>query len=526
MYLQKTPFIKTGFSAIILFAVLFSFSACSGNKDKGTDSKENKTGLSEHYLNRLKSANGKDSLLVLMRKFSGDIEEKTDTAEKAHYYAGLGVLLYQHSELHLSDSVFGMARVLYGKMNDSANAMHMWMNQAAMKEMSGNYDSAVAIYLKVIGFFKRKKDTVQLANGYNNLAILYEEIEQPDKAITYNTKALALRKKIKDTLNIAYSYNNLGVVYTELKKNTDSALYFYKKAATIFKMMHATMPFATVTNNIGHIYLDRKEYNSAEQYFRYPLHVYDSLDMDQGKAEVLRSFGQLYFAKGEYDRAVKSLQQATELNKKLLMMKEVLEIQKILTKIYISTGDYAKATELMQDHNRVSDSLMGLEKQKTIADMETKYRVTEKNKTIEVLRLKDALNKKQIKYQTLFIAFLVSVFVLIVVLFYFNRKKNEEKQRRLRLELQNYLLRIGELQNEINDKGDCTKFPEEKLKQFDLSEREAEVLRMIALGYKNSDIAKKLFISANTVKTHIKNIYVKLDVKNRVGALQRLDMVR
>ena len=208
------------------------------------------------------------------------------------------------------------------------------------------------------------------------------------------------------------------------------------------------------------------------------------------------------------------------------MMKEVLEIEKILAKIYIADGNYAGATEIMQEHNRLSDSLLGMEKQKAIADMETKYRVKEKNKTIEVLRLEEALHKKQIKYQTVLISLLVVIFVLIAILFYYHRKKNETRQRQLRLELQNYLLRIGELQDEIQEKDDCTKFSEEKIKQFDLSEREAEVLRLIALGYKNSEIAEKLFISQNTVKTHIKNIYVKLDVKNRVEALKRLDMMK
>ena len=507
--------------------VILFFTSCSGGKVNNKESFTKKTGNeSGKYLKQLESVRGKDSLLMLMNRFADDVETELDTVEKARYFSGLGVLLYKHSELRLSDSVFGLARELYGHLGDSANTMHMWMNQAAMKEMSGNYDSAVSIYIKVIDFFKREKDTVQLANGYSNLAILYEEIEQPEKAIDYDLKALELRQKIKDTLNIAYSYNNLGVVFTELKDNPDSALYYYKKAADIFKMLHATMQYATVTNNIGHIYLNEKEYDLAGEYFLYPLHVYDSLDIDQGKAEVLRSFGQLYFAKGNYREAIHALQEAIRINKKLSMMKEVLEIEKILAKIYIADGNYAGATGIMQEHNRLSDSLLGMEKQKAIADMETKYRVKEKNKTIEVLRLEEALHKKQIKYQTVLISLLVVIFVLIAILFYYHRKKNETRQRQLRLELQNYLLRIGELQDEIQEKGNCTKFSEEKIKQFDLSEREAEVLRLIALGYKNSEIAEKLFISQNTVKTHIKNIYVKLDVKNRVEALKRLDMMK
>jgi len=54
-----------------------------------------------------------------------------------------------------------------------------------------------------------------------------------------------------------------------------------------------------------------------------------------------------------------------------------------------------------------------------------------------------------------------------------------------------------------------------------LSEREIEVLSLIAAGLSNKDIAEKLFISLNTVKTHTKNINSKLDVNSRIKAATR-----
>jgi len=52
-----------------------------------------------------------------------------------------------------------------------------------------------------------------------------------------------------------------------------------------------------------------------------------------------------------------------------------------------------------------------------------------------------------------------------------------------------------------------------------LSDRELEVLRLIAAGLSNKKITEELFISLSTVKTHLRNIYGKLNVHSRTEAI-------
>jgi DNA-binding NarL/FixJ family response regulator len=52
-----------------------------------------------------------------------------------------------------------------------------------------------------------------------------------------------------------------------------------------------------------------------------------------------------------------------------------------------------------------------------------------------------------------------------------------------------------------------------------LTDREMEVLRLVAKGLNNRDIAKQLFISENTVKNHIRNILEKLQLHSRMEAV-------
>jgi ATP/maltotriose-dependent transcriptional regulator MalT len=54
-----------------------------------------------------------------------------------------------------------------------------------------------------------------------------------------------------------------------------------------------------------------------------------------------------------------------------------------------------------------------------------------------------------------------------------------------------------------------------------LSERELEVLTLLASGRSNKEIARELFVAVGTVKTHTNNIYRKLGTRNRVEALAR-----
>lgn len=59
-------------------------------------------------------------------------------------------------------------------------------------------------------------------------------------------------------------------------------------------------------------------------------------------------------------------------------------------------------------------------------------------------------------------------------------------------------------------------------KIYGLSKRETEIIRLIAKGYSNNEISEKLFVSINTVKSHLNNIFNKLGVNNRTSVLHKI----
>ena len=60
-----------------------------------------------------------------------------------------------------------------------------------------------------------------------------------------------------------------------------------------------------------------------------------------------------------------------------------------------------------------------------------------------------------------------------------------------------------------------------QLERLGISKREHEVLELMARGLTNQEIADKLFVSVNTVKTHTANLFSKLDVRRRTQAIQK-----
>ncbi len=67
---------------------------------------------------------------------------------------------------------------------------------------------------------------------------------------------------------------------------------------------------------------------------------------------------------------------------------------------------------------------------------------------------------------------------------------------------------------------------EEALGRLDLTSREYEVLQLLNQGRSNAEIADSLCLSLSTIKTHVSNLFVKMDVKSRTQAIEKARRIR
>jgi ATP/maltotriose-dependent transcriptional regulator MalT len=97
-------------------------------------------------------------------------------------------------------------------------------------------------------------------------------------------------------------------------------------------------------------------------------------------------------------------------------------------------------------------------------------------------------------------------------------KNKDHRMEQMKLELRNYLFQLDKLKTGSKNEDPIG----ELANNYGLTQRETEIMELIATGIGNEEIAEKLFVSKNTIKFHIKNIFIKLDVRNRVQALQKM----
>ncbi len=130
-------------------------------------------------------------------------------------------------------------------------------------------------------------------------------------------------------------------------------------------------------------------------------------------------------------------------------------------------------------------------------------------KDLEIQKKNNEINRSKIFKNSL----LLICSFLIIGIYLSIRLYRSNKEKSLLLEKEN--LRIHEelkiLTSSLNSQG----FTKIDLSQFDLSERQIEIIELVKLGKSNKEIADIVFISENTVKYHLKIIYEVLKIENR-----------
>ena len=434
---------------------------------------------------------------------------------------------------------------------------------------NNDYRQSVIYHKRALAYFDKTTDTLSKIKCLNSLGVSYRKLNIEKDAFKYYFLALQLSEKIDNKRSTAIALNGIGNVFITTEE-FDKALYYFNKALKIETINNNPKGQEYGLANIGEIFLNKKSYDSAYYYFDKALILAKKHPRREGVAIKYTLLGLLNQKKGNYKTSIdyykKAIPQLTEYNNlrylgntliniginqlhlkqynnafenindglanaKTIKSKENIMLgYNALTEYYTITKDYKNALKASKKASVFHDSIVNESSQKNIISIQVAYETEKKDAQIQKLAHEKEFNLKRAKsnYWKLIFGGLLSVAIIVGLLFLFNlfRKNKALELDKKNSEIQKYVLQINTLKNKIEDKNPfLNKVLTEKFNMLGISKREIEVLHLIVDGHSNDEIAQQLFVSKNTVKTHIKHIYSKLDVKNRIEAIRKVNSV-
>jgi DNA-binding CsgD family transcriptional regulator len=209
---------------------------------------------------------------------------------------------------------------------------------------------------------------------------------------------------------------------------------------------------------------------------------------------------ELYNKMNLFEKRDTAFKEGLLLAKKYNKVKYEMYLYQVMRNIFQENEDYKNAFFTQKKY----DSIV---KYYNATDANGKLELAEKKLEDENIQLKKQ-NEKYIDY------ILYGVIISLLLLLYFAfRLYQSNRTKRILVEKENTRIHneIERLTQALDEKGNASL----NLSNYNLTDRQKEIIELIRSGLTNKEIATKLFISENTVKYHLKIIYEILDVEHR-----------
>ena len=249
----------------------------------------------------------------------------------------------------------------------------------------------------------------------------------------------------------------------------------------------------------GYIKMLNKDYVKSEQL----LNEADALVRANSPENLPNIYGkkmELYNKMKLFEKRDTAFKEGLLLAKKHNKVKYEMYLYQVMRNIFQENEDYKNAFFTQKKY----DSIV---KYYNATDANGKLELAEKKLEDENRQLKEQ-NEKYIDY------ILYGVIIsLLLLLFFAVRLYQSNMAKRILVEKENTRIHneIERLTQALDEKGNASL----NLSNYNLTDRQKEIIELIRIGLTNKEIATKLFISENTVKYHLKIIYEILDVEHR-----------
>jgi LuxR family maltose regulon positive regulatory protein len=399
------------------------------------------------------------------------------------------------------------------------------------------------------GLFNIRRDI--LAVSYFNQAILFELNGEIKGASNSFSKTIALNEKNMHLIPMAISYL---AHLQELQGLLHEAEETYQMAMRLTESYQYPLPLSGMADvGLGNLLCERNHLEPAKDYLRKGI----DLGLQWSHREVLTSgsigLARVAMAEGGFDEANALLNNAIEIISKIQVTRQTPLIDAYQALLWVRQGNLKAAAdwsgkcgidpdqpvEFNQEPVAISQVRVWIALQKFAEARQLIEKLIKSNESrlawgqVIQLLVYDALAanaqgemevaKKSIgralklaapeNYQRIFLDEGQPMYTILRAT---AAGLSDVLDERTKLYIAQLLLAFQtDLPRSAQDQFDSSKLVEP------LSEREMEVFKLLENGLSNQEIAEQLFISMNTVKAHLKSIYSKLEVSNRVQAIAK-----
>ncbi|MFY0602098.1 MAG: tetratricopeptide repeat protein [Cyclobacteriaceae bacterium] len=385
------------------------------------------------------------------------------------------------------------------------------------------YDSSIQKSFEALKHSEIFKDSLVQIDAYNNLGIDFMYQGNYKSSLKFFEEVEMLSRLLGDSLRLGHAFNNQGMVQSYLE-NYEEELSSYKRAKEVFQAIGEEEGYGNTLLNIGTVYTMEANYQKAQEHYEQALEVFEKLSYATAVEQTLQSMSENFLEWGRLTEAESHAMDALDICLKNDIGQDLLFIYELLANIYSKKGQFEKAFQYQSDLRIISDSLFNAEKSMQIRELEAKYETEKKQKQIEFLSIQNKLNELEIeKNNREKFAFTFAIILLMGVggyVIHITVIRSQLKGELLSKEIDNLRLKINSLiEGNVEDLDIEMRELNGRL-VHPLTDREFEIFATALSNKNNNEIAEELFVSVNTVKFHLKNIYEKLGVSNRKEALQ------
>ena len=437
--------------------------------------------------------------------------------------AALGTVIYLARHAGNNEEALNLAKKAV-KLAKSCNDTLLWAN--ALNDQGQVYkdmlliNQAIDSYFEAFRLWEFKKDSAGLAIAYGSIANAYFFQEDYRKSLEFNFKKLGLTKQAGNLWETNKTVNNISLAYSNLNKH-DSAFIYTRQSLQIAKTLNYPDAVANSCNMIASAFLKKGETDSALIYSTKAVEI-ATKNSSQALASYLINLSNTLEKKKNYREALSKAQQAYKLAKSKNDFHTQRDASFLLSNIYYHLNRREMAYPYLTEYMKLNDSITNKEYMRKVTRLDLQHEYEKKQRAadheIELLDKTNQLKTERLRkiWILLISLLLLSISGAIISLLVIRNKNHRIDQ--MQLELRNYLLQLDKVKTKPENSNPVLTL----VKNYGLTQREGEIMKLIATGIGNEEIAEKLFVSKNTVKFHIKNIFIKLDVRNRVQALQKM----